>query len=110
MAETGFSLQTVENAHNIGRLNVLFQPNEHHKNYLRQHDGQHYRLRRNPGAVIEEAGNLPVAILNHNRATAYLVSAEAFEAMMDRLDDIELAELVRERRGGETVNVTLDEL
>jgi antitoxin StbD len=67
-------------------------------------------LRRNPGAVIEEAGNLPVAILNHNRATAYLVSAEAFEAIMDRLEDIELAELVRERRGGETVKVTLDEL
>jgi antitoxin StbD len=67
-------------------------------------------LRRNPGAVIEEAGNLPVAILNHNRATAYLVSAEAFEAMMDRLEDIELAELVRERRGGESVKVALDEL
>ncbi len=67
-------------------------------------------LRRNPGAVIEEAGDLPVAILNHNRATAYLVPAETFESMIERLEDIELAELVRERRLGDTVKVSLDEL
>jgi antitoxin StbD len=67
-------------------------------------------LRRNPGAIIEEAGDAAVAILNHNRPTAYLVPARAFEALMDRLEDIELAETVRKRRGGKTVKVTLDEL
>lgn len=65
-------------------------------------------LRRNPGAIIEEAGNSPVAILNHNRATAYLVPAQAFEAMMEKLEDLELAEIVRQRRGGKTVKVALD--
>lgn len=67
-------------------------------------------LRRNPGAIIDEAGDAPIAILNHNRASAYLVPAKLYEAMMDRLEDIELAELVRERRGGETVKVVLDDL
>jgi antitoxin StbD len=67
-------------------------------------------LRRNPGAVIEDAGNSAVAVLNHNRATAYLVPAAAFEAMMDKLENIELAEIVRQRRGGKTVEVTLDDL
>ncbi|QOT78944.1 type II toxin-antitoxin system Phd/YefM family antitoxin [Cupriavidus basilensis] len=67
-------------------------------------------LRRNPGAIIEEAGNEPVAVLNHNRPAAYLVPAQAFEALMDRLEDIELAEIVRQRRGGKSVKVSLDKL
>ena len=67
-------------------------------------------LRRNPGAIIDEAGMSPVAILNHNRATAYLVPADAFEAMMEKLENIDLAELVRNRRGGSTVKVSLDDL
>jgi antitoxin StbD len=67
-------------------------------------------LRRNPGAVIEEAGNAAVAILQNKRATAYLVPADAFEALIDKLEDLELAEIARQRRGGKTINVTLDEL
>lgn len=67
-------------------------------------------LRRNPGAVIEEAGAAPIAVLNHNRTTAYVVSAETFEVMMEALDDVDLAEMVRARRGGKTVKVSLDEL
>lgn len=67
-------------------------------------------LRRNPGAIIEEAGTSPVAVLNHNRATAYLVPAETFETMMEKLEDLDLAELVRTRRGGKTLKVSLDEL
>lgn len=61
-------------------------------------------LRRNPGAVIDEA-MFPVAVLNHNRATAYLVPAGIFRAMMEKLEDIDLAELVRKRRGGSRLNL-----
>lgn len=67
-------------------------------------------LRRNLGAIIEEAGDEAIAILNHNRPTAYLVPAEAFEALIDKLEDLELAELARKRRGGKTIKVSLDEL
>ncbi|GAA4337064.1 type II toxin-antitoxin system prevent-host-death family antitoxin [Pigmentiphaga soli] len=67
-------------------------------------------LRRNPNAVIDEADNAPVAVLNHNRATAYVISARAFEALMDRLEDAELADIVRKRRGGKAVKVSLDDL
>ncbi|WP_248884985.1 type II toxin-antitoxin system prevent-host-death family antitoxin [Acidithiobacillus acidisediminis] len=67
-------------------------------------------LKRNPTAVIEEADGFPVAVLNHNRPAAYLVPAAAFEAMMERLDDIELAMLVKERESEPTVRVSLDEL
>lgn len=38
-------------------------------------------LKKNPSAVIESAHGQPIAILNHNRPTAYLVPASTFEAM-----------------------------
>ncbi len=67
-------------------------------------------LRRNPNAVIDEADNAPVAVLNHNRATAYVISARAYEELMNRIEDADLADIVRKRRSGNTVKVTLDDL
>lgn len=67
-------------------------------------------LKRNPTAVIEAAKGEPVAVLVHNRTSAYLVPAATFEQLLDRLEDAELAELVRSRAGEPTVKVTLDEL
>ena len=54
-------------------------------------------LKKNPSAVIRNAGDAPVVILHHNRPTAYLVPVHRYEAMMDVLDDLALGEIVRER-------------
>ena len=51
-----------------------------------------------------------MAILNHNKAKAYLVPAEAFEAIMENLEDYERSRLVKEREAEPTVKVSLDEL
>ena len=67
-------------------------------------------LKKNPTAVIEEADGFPVAVLNHNKPAAYLVPAAAFEAMMEKLDDIELAKLVAERAEEPTVKIDPNEL
>jgi len=67
-------------------------------------------LKKNPSAVIAAACGMPVAILNHNKPAAYLVPADAWEALLDRLDDIELAEIVRERLGQEEIAVSIDDL
>lgn len=69
-------------------------------------------LKKNPSAVLSEAGGAPVAVLNHNRVMGYMVPAAAFEAMMARLDDLELAQLARSRLdANETpVQVSLDDL
>ena len=67
-------------------------------------------LKRNPSAVIEAAGGFPVAILNRNSPAAYLVPAKAWEELMDRLEDVELAELVKQRAGEERIKVRLDDL
>ncbi len=67
-------------------------------------------LKKNPTAAIAAAEGFPLAILNRNRPAAYLVPAKAWEALMDRLDDIELAEIVREREDDPVIRVSLDEL
>ena len=67
-------------------------------------------LKKNPSSVINQSQGEPVAILNHNRPTAYLVPAAAFEAIMERLDDLELARVVKEREHEPSVKVSLDEV
>lgn len=67
-------------------------------------------LKKNPTAVIHEAGGAPVAVLNHNRVMAYMVPAATFEAMLDRLDDVRLAEIIEQRSGETPIPVNLDDL
>jgi antitoxin StbD len=43
-------------------------------------------LKRSPSAVLEQAGTEPVAVLNHNRPAAYLLSPEVYESMLERLN------------------------
>lgn len=69
-------------------------------------------LKKNPTALLNEANGAAVAILNHNKPTAYLVPAETYEWLMERLEDYELAQVVESRRAGlaDAVEVSLDEL
>jgi antitoxin StbD len=67
-------------------------------------------LKRNPSAVIEAADDEAVAVLVHNKPSAYLVPAATYQRLIERLEDLELAELVRARSGERRVKVTLDEL
>jgi len=67
-------------------------------------------LKKNPSAVLSGAHGGPVAVLNHNRVMGYMVPADVFEQMMERLDDFELAEIVRSRRNETPVPVSLDDL
>ena len=67
-------------------------------------------LRRNPSGVIGVAEQSPVAVLNHNKPTAYLISAATYEDMLERLEDAELTKTVKARSGGKTVKVKLEDL
>jgi antitoxin StbD len=40
----------------------------------------------------------------------YMVPADVFEAMMERLDDLSLAEIIRSRRHETPIPVSLDDL
>jgi len=67
-------------------------------------------LKRNPMGTVAAGEGSPVAILNHNEAAFYCVPAKAFEAMMERLEDLELNAIAEARKDQPISKVTLDEL
>lgn len=69
-------------------------------------------LKKNPSSLIEQAGGEPIAILNHNKPTAYLIPAKTYEALLEKLEDYQLGLLVRERQHEKisAVEMSLDEL
>ena len=67
-------------------------------------------LKRNPMATLAAGEGGAVAILNRNEPVFYCVPAKAFEAMMERLEDIELNSIADARRDEPIVKVKLDDL
>ena len=67
-------------------------------------------LKRNFAGILATAKDAPVAVLNHNKPEAYLLSARHYESLLSALEDMEDRRLVEERRSGPFVEVTLDEL
>ena len=70
-------------------------------------------LKKSPSSVIEDAGGEAVAILNHNKPSAYLVPSALYEKMMDIIDDYNLAKEVRERLDydeDDLIEVSIDDL
>lgn len=67
-------------------------------------------LKKNPMAIAASGEGFPVAILNRNEPAFYCIPAEAWESVLDKLEDIELAQLAKERMEEERVKVSVDEL
>ena len=69
-------------------------------------------FKRNPAAVLREANNRPVAVLNHNRAAFYMVEPRLFETMLDELADQSLHRTVLSRLAdtSRAVEVDIDDL
>lgn len=69
-------------------------------------------LKKNPSALIEQSDGEPIAILNHNKPTAYLIPAETYELLLEKIEDYQLGFLVKERQDEkiDAVEVKLDEL
>lgn len=67
-------------------------------------------LKRNFAAILKQADDCPVAVLNHNRPEAYLLPAAHYERLIAHIEDLEDAKLIRERANGPFIEVSLDEL
>lgn len=67
-------------------------------------------LKRNPMGTVAAGEGAPVAILNRNEPAFYCVPAKAYEAMVERLDDIAMNALAEARSTQPIIRVTLDEL
>ena len=70
------------------------------------------QLKRNPQALIDNAHGDIIALLNRNRPTAYIVPAETFDWLMELAEDIELGQIIEERKGEKTeaIEVLIDDL
>jgi antitoxin StbD len=67
-------------------------------------------LKRNFATVLASARDMPVAVLNHNKPEAYLLSARHYERLLEMLEDAADRKLVTERMNGPFVEVQLNEL
>jgi antitoxin StbD len=67
-------------------------------------------LKRDPMGTVASGDGFPVAILNRNEPAFYCVPAAAYEALMERLEDLELNRIADSRKGQRIVKVKLDEL
>lgn len=67
-------------------------------------------LKKSPTAIMAKADGEAVAVLNHNRVMAYMVPADAYEAMVEQLDDLALAKIALARANEVPVRVNLDDL
>jgi len=67
-------------------------------------------LKRNPMGTLAAGEGEPVAILNRNEPAFYCVPAAVFEALMDKLEDLELNSIADTRVGQKEIAVSLDEL
>ncbi len=69
-------------------------------------------LKKNPSSLIEQSEGEPIAILNHNKPTAYLIPAETYKIMLEHIEDYHWGLVIKERQHEKesAVEVTLDEL
>lgn len=67
-------------------------------------------LKRSCSDVLKKADDEAIAILGHNKAEAYLLSAEYYEKLMAYLEDLEDVQLAQERSEGPLIKVSLNEL
>ncbi len=65
-------------------------------------------FKKNPAAVLRDARNRPVAVLNHNKTAFYMVDPALFEAMLEELSDHEFHRLVLARMSERAQAVEVD--
>ena len=60
--------------------------------------------------VVTSAHGEAVAVLNRNKPAFYCVPAAAYEALMDKLEDMELFKIAKERANEESISVDFNDL
>jgi antitoxin StbD len=67
-------------------------------------------LKKNPIATVASGDGFPIAILDHNEPAFYCIPVKAYEALLDKLEDVELAALVESRKAQAEIDVAWDDL
>lgn len=67
-------------------------------------------LKSNPMHAVSSANGGAIAVLNRSKPVFYAVPVDLYEQMMEKLDDLELIETIKERHDQTGVKVSLDDL
>ena len=69
-------------------------------------------LKKSPSAILNDAGDEVVAVLNHNVPSAYLVPSKTYEKLLEIVDAYELGLEVKKRlnEDEDSIEVSFDEL
>lgn len=67
-------------------------------------------LKKNPNAVFRAAELQAVAVLNHNKVVGYVISPEAWEGVLESLDNLNIIEELQEMGDEPGVEVSLNAL
>ena len=67
-------------------------------------------LKKNPMGTVAAGDGFAVAILNRNEPAFYCVPAKAYEALMDKIEDLELNALADARANEKVIKVSLHDL
>lgn len=69
-------------------------------------------FKKSPTALLDKSSGEPIALLNHNKPTAYLIPAKLYERIVEVLDDSYLLELaqIRLKEKSNAVAVDLNDL
>ncbi len=66
-------------------------------------------LKKNPMAVVNQGDGGPVAILNRDEPVFYAIPAKAFELLMGKIEDMELAAIIEVRKDQPEIEVNIDD-
>jgi antitoxin StbD len=67
-------------------------------------------LKKNPMKILAAGEGSPVAILNRNEPVFYCVPAKNYEALLNKLEDLELNAIADARANQAVIKVSLDDL
>jgi len=67
-------------------------------------------LKKNPMGTVAAGDGFAVAILNRNEPAFYCVPARAYEALMDKIEDLELNAIADARANDKIIKVNLNDL
>ncbi len=69
-------------------------------------------FKKSPTSLLDKSSGQPVALLNHNKPTAYLIPAKLYEQILDNLDNKELLAVAQSRLKDKknAIQISLDEL
>ncbi len=80
---------------------------------LTNHTASMTEVKRNLPKILKESGGKAVAILNHNKAEAYLVPVELYKELIEKSEAFKDAKdllLLKNRENGPFIEVDINEL